>query len=80
MNALRSGLPALSDVLGNLRLHCDQVADGELPRAQHAWMVEFDAAGVPTIRHFGTIGNNYEARAALKSAAKCLQELRKRVA
>lgn len=53
------------DVVSELRAHTAMVADGERPRAARALLLEFDAAGAPTIYQFGSFGSNRDAIAML---------------
>jgi hypothetical protein len=49
----RLGLPAVSDVAAQYRLHADCIANGEVPRPRHAVLVDIDASGQPVVYTFG---------------------------
>lgn len=67
------GMPGEADVVGQLRWHAQQVADGTLSRPYRAVLIEFDEAGNPSMTSFGPpYTSQREVVAELLAAAQTL--------
>lgn len=63
----------LNDLPGEYRMHAQLVSDGARTRPARALLVEFDAAGVPSLYQFGpAFPSNREAISTLLDACKTL--------
>lgn len=80
MTVERAGIPPVQDVIGQYRLHCDMVADGELPRPQRALLIEHSSDGGFVVQTFGMGEDSKREKIAcigdcLKALGTAIQQL-----
>lgn len=65
----RLGVPEVSDVVGQYRLHVDCIADGEMPRPARAVLIETTADGRQIVSVFGNEKDHYREDVSLLANA-----------